>query len=73
MTNKPKPVAQPKHQPDFNVFIVSKKDETDKEGFWTKIGAAWKHQDGDGLNITLTALPIDGQLVLRIPKADTST
>ena len=71
MTNKPTPTAPAKHQPDFNVFIVVKKDDADKEGFWTKIGAAWKHQDGDGLNITLAALPIDGQLVLRIPKAET--
>ena len=28
------------------------------------------HQDGDGYNVILQALPIDGKIVLRPPKAD---
>jgi hypothetical protein len=28
------------------------------------------HQDGDGYNIVLQALPIDGKIVLRLPKDD---
>ena len=28
------------------------------------------HQDGDGYNIVLQALPIDGKIVLRLPKTD---
>ncbi len=28
------------------------------------------HQDGDGYNVVLQALPIDGKIVLRLPKDD---
>ena len=28
------------------------------------------HQDGDGFNVILQALPIDGKIVLRPPKSD---
>ena len=38
---------------------------------WTKIGAAWPHTDGKGLNLELEALPIDGRIVLIEPKAET--
>ena len=34
---------------------------------WLKIGAAWPHKDGRGYNITLSALPLDNRLVLRVP------
>jgi len=33
------------------------------------IGAAFQHQDGDGFNVVLQALPINGKIVLRLPKA----
>ncbi len=48
------------------VYVVD--GEGDK-AFWTKIGAAWAHEDGNGFNVTLTAMPIDGRLVIRKPKA----
>ena len=46
-----------------------------QDDFWLAIGAAFQHQDGDGFNVVLQALPIpngDGQckIVLRPPKAD---
>jgi hypothetical protein len=31
------------------------------------------HQDGDGYNIVLQALPIEGMIVLRLPKGDDQT
>jgi hypothetical protein len=34
-----------------------------------RFGAAFMHQDGDGYNILLQALPINGKIVLRPPKA----
>lgn len=55
-------------KPDFNVYMVSGGGK-DKKGFWTKIGAAWKHEDGDGFNVSLEAFPTNGQLVIRTPKA----
>lgn len=48
-----------------NVFVVD--GEGDK-AFWTKIGAAWPHEDGQGFNVTLTAMPLNGRLVIREPK-----
>lgn len=34
------------------------------------VGAAFEHPDGKGYNVILQALPIDGKLVLRVPKDD---
>lgn len=60
-------------QPAFRAFtVIQRKDQDD---FWLPIGAAFKHQSGDGYNLILQALPIpngDGQckIVLRLPKDD---
>jgi hypothetical protein len=51
--------------PSFEAFVVE--GEGDKT-FWTKIGAAWPHDDGDGYNLNLIALPTNGRLVIRKPK-----
>lgn len=40
---------------------------------WTEIGAAWRHEDGKGFNLSLKALPVNGRLVLRERKAKTDT
>jgi hypothetical protein len=32
---------------------------------WTKVGAAWQHSDGKGLNILLETVPLDGRLIVR--------
>lgn len=37
---------------------------------WTKIGAAWPHNGGNGFSIELEAFPANGRLVLIEPKAD---
>ena len=38
-------------------------------GFWTRIGAAWHHEDGVGLTLQLDLVPVkDGRIVLRVPK-----
>jgi len=49
-------------------YTVIKREGQDD--FWLAIGAAFAHQDGDGFNIVLQALPIDGKIVLRQPKED---
>ncbi|MGH7243418.1 MAG: hypothetical protein ACREJD_08390 [Phycisphaerales bacterium] len=39
----------------------------DKKGFFTRIGAAWPHKDGNGFNVQLEGLvPLDGRLTLRV-------
>jgi hypothetical protein len=36
------------------------------EGFWTRIGAAWAHADGNGFNIQIETVPLDGRITLRV-------
>lgn len=58
-------------QPDYTVFAVSKGEKT---SFWREIGAAWKHRNGDGLNLRLDLLPLNGaEIVLRKPKPKAKT
>jgi hypothetical protein len=52
----------------YRAYTVVKREGQDD--FWLAIGGAWMHQDGDGYNIVLQALPIDGRVVLRLPKDD---
>lgn len=40
-----------------------------KKSYWTRVGAAWKHKDGEGLNLQLDLVPLaGGRIVLRSPK-----
>ena len=58
-----------KQQPSHIVYAVKRVSQTGekgKGGFWTKIGAAWLHKDGKGLDIVLELLPTgEPRLVLR--------
>ena len=40
--------------------------KTDK-GFFTRIGVAFPHSDGQGFNVLLDAIPLDGKIALRTP------
>ena len=53
-------------QPSYQAYTVVKREGQDD--FWLNIGAAFMHQDGDGFNVMLQALPINGKIVLRPPK-----
>jgi len=57
-------------KPSHRVYVVEDNREgaetTDQQaGFWTRIGAAWPHKDGRGLNVVLSALPVGNRMVLR--------
>ena len=54
-------------RPSHKVFVVEDRETEgeDNDAFWTRIGSAWPHKDGKGLNLVLSALPINGRLVLR--------
>jgi hypothetical protein len=61
-------------QPAYRAYTVVKRGEG-QDDFWLAIGAAFPHQNGEGFNVVLQALPIpngDGQckIVLRPPKGD---
>jgi hypothetical protein len=55
-------------KPTYTAYTVHKRGEG-QDDFWIAIGAAFMHQDGDGYNVVLQALPLDGKIVLRPPKA----
>lgn len=55
-------MAKETKSPDYIVYFVPNR----KNAFWTRIGAAWNHKDGKGLNIETDFVPVgDGRFVLR--------
>ncbi len=53
-------------KPTHKVFVVEERGEgDDADAFWTRVGSAWQHKDGKGYNVVLSALPVNGRLVLR--------
>ena len=51
--------------PDFIVYGVTTRDKGKKD-ILTRLGAAWKHGKGDGINAQIQALPLnfEGKIVL---------
>lgn len=57
--------------PSFIAWHVAERGE---KTFWNRIGAAWQHEDGEGLTLQLELLPVaGGRIVLRAPKEDEGT
>lgn len=55
--------------PSFIAYAVTEKGED--KSFWTRIGAAWDHEDGKGLTLQLDLVPVNGgRIVLRTPSED---
>ena len=54
-------------KPTHKVFVVEEREGEgkDEDAFWTRVGSAWAHKDGKGFNVVLSALPVNGRLVLR--------
>ncbi|MEW8333949.1 MAG: hypothetical protein AB2692_23675, partial [Candidatus Thiodiazotropha sp.] len=50
-------------KPDYVAYTVQ--PSRDGKGHWNRIGAAWQHRDGKGLEIDLSSLPVDGRVTLR--------
>jgi hypothetical protein len=42
------------------------RDGKNDGSFWTRIGVAWQHQDGQGFNVQIETVPLDGRISLRI-------
>ncbi len=62
-TTNPTPAASGKG-PSHIAYQV--RDREGKKGFWTRIGSAWAHNDGNGFNIQLECVPLDGRITLRV-------
>jgi hypothetical protein len=45
--------------------------ERGEKNFWTRIGAAWNHEDGEGMTLQLDLIPTaGGRIILRTPKQE---
>jgi hypothetical protein len=54
------------NRPTHKVYAVR---EGKKKSFWQEIGAAWEHKDGNGFNVQLSLLPLNGaEIVIRKPR-----
>lgn len=60
---KEKQTETTNNNPSHIVFSVQ--DRESKSGIWTRVGAAWPHEDGNGFNVTLHCVPVDGKLTIR--------
>ncbi|MER9455608.1 hypothetical protein [Mesorhizobium sp. M0478] len=56
--------------PMYLAYTVRDAKEEGQMGFWTRIGAFFAHEDGEGATLLLEALPLDGRVVLRAPKVE---
>lgn len=51
--------------PALIAYYVSERGD---KSYWTRIGAAWDHEDAKGLTVQLDLLPVSGgRIVLREP------
>ena len=55
-------------KPTHRAYTVIKREG--KDDYWLNIGVAFAHDDKDGFNLLLQAMPLDGKIVLRTYKED---
>lgn len=44
---------------------VSQVRKINGKNYWTRVGSAWAHKSGNGFNLQLDAVPLNGRLVGR--------
>jgi hypothetical protein len=55
--------------PSHRVYAVT---NDGKQSYWRPIGAVWPHSDGEGFNLKLDYLPLNGaDIVIRKPRVGT--
>jgi len=59
-----------KNSPTHYVYHVREGAKDGDKSFWTRIGAAWPHNDGKGFNLQLDCIPLNGRLTVREPSTD---
>jgi hypothetical protein len=54
-------------RPTHRVYAVTERDGA--KAFWTAIGAAWPHRDGQGYSVELSAIPhANARIVIRMAR-----
>jgi hypothetical protein len=43
------------------------RDGKNEKGYFTRIGVAFAHKDGNGFNLLIETIPLDGKITLRVP------
>jgi hypothetical protein len=51
----------------YDVLVVDNYEDSQgaERSAWTRVGVAFPHKDGDGMNVELQAIPVSGKLVIR--------
>ena len=47
-------------KPAYRTYAVIKREN--KDDYWLNLGVAFPHEDGEGFNLLLQALPLDGRV-----------
>lgn len=55
-------------KPDYAVYTIVENNGSG-EDYWQRVGSAWTNKDGS-INLSLNALPLNGKLHIREPKAE---
>lgn len=64
-----RPAERTSRGPTYIAYHVT--GDGEDKSYWTRIGAAWAHKDGEGLNLQLDLVPLNGgRIVLRFPNED---
>lgn len=59
--------AKPSRAPTHVAYHVRElQGRKEKKAIWTRIGSAWPHHDGNGFNIQVEVVPLDGKITLRV-------
>ena len=53
-------------KPAYLAYHVRNREQG-ANGFWTRVGVAFKHADSKGFNILIDTFPLDGRITLRVP------
>lgn len=59
----------PARKPDYVAYSVRPRKDQQKSK-WTEVGVAFRHKDGQGLDVLLDAVPLSGKIVLRVPESN---
>ncbi len=41
--------------------------KTQEKSYWDRVGVAFQHKDGQGFDLVLESVPVDGRVALRMP------
>jgi hypothetical protein len=62
-------------KPTHRAYVVKtfRGKDGEEKSRWLEIGSVWTHANGEGFNVELDALPVDGKIVIRLDKPKPAT